>query len=49
MSAFAFATRSFTPLAFRAPVERTVLIALGVAAAALWLLVLPTEVALHLT
>jgi hypothetical protein len=49
MSASALATRAFTPLAFRPSAERVVLIALGVLGAALWLLLLPAEIALSLT
>jgi hypothetical protein len=48
MSAFALATRSFTPLACRPPLERVVVIALGAISAALWLLLLPAEIALRL-
>jgi hypothetical protein len=47
MSALALATRSFTPFAFRPPVERLVLIALGITAATLWLIVIPLEIALN--
>jgi hypothetical protein len=49
VSTLVIATRSYRPLAFRPSVERAVVVALAAAAAALWLLVLPVEIALHLT
>jgi hypothetical protein len=47
MTAFAIATRTFTPLAFRPAVERWLVSGLTVCAIALWLLVIPLEFALY--
>jgi hypothetical protein len=43
MSALAFATRAYTPLAFRSGVERVLVTALILAACTLWAVVLPLE------
>jgi hypothetical protein len=48
VSALAFVTHSYTPLAFRPAVERHVLVALTCVALVLWGIVLPVEVALGL-
>jgi hypothetical protein len=46
VSTLAIATRSYRPLVFRPPVERIVAIGLLMAAALLWLVVVPLEFAL---
>jgi hypothetical protein len=46
MGALTFATRPYTPLAFRPAAERMLVTALSVLAVALWALVLPLELAL---
>jgi hypothetical protein len=43
MSTLAYATRSYTPLAFRPPVERLLAVALSLAAVTLWVIVVPLE------
>lgn len=48
MSYLALATRTCTPFLFRPRAERIVTVLLAAAAAALWLVVLPVELALGL-
>jgi hypothetical protein len=48
VSSLAFATRSFTPLAFEPKVERRIALALFAASGFLWLVLIPLEFAVRL-